>query len=483
MGKNNTQLTRREALRLGGVAGAGAMTALAGCTGGGGDSSSEITQSGSGSGGGNGSGGGGNSSGGSSADLVAQNRIGSTDAATAMDYWLLQDQSHRNQENPPYGDAILNSVYQPWAEDHPDARFDLQYQTNLEQMKVKLLQTVAKGNAPALSQTDSFWVPNFYGDLQPVTPAIENPDDWYPFVKDIAMNDGEWVALWKYTDCRALYYRVDMMDKYNDGNAPETWDELVSVGQKITQNEDMDAFMYNGGRWEATTFDNLAYFWAQGGQLIDDQGAPVFGKDENYDALLSTFEWFKRTRDSGITPQRVANIDDYALLREAALNGETAMFLGGNWQITTIKEQVDSESEWRNWQVGKIPQRSADTAATGTGGWTEGIFTTDEAKRQAALDFVSRYGQKDVMAETCEVGGFLPTRQSVFEESDYFAEDPYFQTYADLLQDGKARPGYPIYITLSEEWQVAAGKVLTGQASPKQAVDTMVANVRSEYDG
>lgn len=471
MKRDNTNLTRRDTLRLGGAAGVGVLTTLAGCTGGGGGGGT-ITQSGGGSG-----------DGGSGQGLITQSRVGKANASTALDYWLLQDQSHRNQENPKLGDVVRNQIYQPWAKNHQDAKLVLRFQTNLEQMKIKLLQTVAKGSAPSLSQVDSFWVPNFYGDLQPVSSIIENPDDWYPFVKDVAMNDGEWVTVWKNTDCRALYYRQDLMDKYNGGNPPETWDEMVEVGQKIRDNENMAGFMYNGGRWEATTFDNLAYFWAMGGELINDKGAPVLGKGKNYEALLSTFEWFKRTRDTGITPQRVVNIDDYALLSEAALNGETAMFLGGNWQIAAMKEQVDKESTWKNWKVAKIPQQSADIASTGTGGWTEAVFATDENQRKAAIDYVGRYADKQVMSKRCEVGGYLPTRKSVFKENDFFAEDPYFQTYAELLKDGKARPGYPIYITISEEWQIAAGKVLTGQTAPKQAVDTLVKNVRSEYSG
>lgn len=468
-----TSVDRRRLLK---ALGAGASVTVAGC-GGDGDAG-DGGSSGDGDGSNDSDGGGGGDKG----DILGEGRIGYADAENSISYWTLDGFTHNPETNQELGE-VHAEFFRSWAEEHTDWKIDIAVQTDLEQMKTKLLQTVAQDQGPEMSEVDSFWVPNFYGDLQPVDEAIDDPDDWYPFVEEVAKNDGSWRAVWQNTDCRALYWRQDMMDQYNDGEPPETWDEVIEVGQAIVENEDMNGYMYNGGRWEATTFDNLAHFWALGGNLVDDGGAPVLDQDENRQALLDTFNWFKRTIDSGVTPERVANIDDYELLREAALNDETAMFLGGNWQINNIKSEVDSEEEWQNWKVSKIPQKSADIAATGTGGWTKAVLTDDDDKRQAATDLYKQFITKDNMAERCQVGGFLPTRPSVFEEVDYFAEDPYFQVYSDLLENGRARPGYPIYVTISEEWQIAAGKVLSGQASPEDAAQTMIDNVNSDYEG
>jgi multiple sugar transport system substrate-binding protein len=413
--------------------------------------------------------------------LITKNRVGSADASNTLSYWVLPDQSPRVSDNQQLA-TVYEDLWTSWAEGHSDFKISLQYQTNLEQMKTKLLQAAARDNAPDMSQVDSFWVPNFVDQLQPVNDAIQNPDDWYGFVKDVVVQDGDWKSVWKNTDCRALYYRQDLMDKYNDGNPPSTWDELIQVGQDISENENMAGYMYNGGKWEATTFDNLAMYWGQGGDLVNDEGAPVLDQEENRQALLNVFNFFKRTIDTGITPQRVVNINDYVLLREAALNDETAMFLGGNWQIANIKDVADEET-WSNWKVSKIPQMGEDMSSTGTGGWTEGIFTDQEPLYGAALDFVGQFTDAENMGEYCQAGGYLPTRKSVYDNVEFFSEDPYMQTYRELLQDGRARPGYPIYLTISSEWQVAAGKVITGQASPEQAINTMIQNVNSEYSG
>lgn len=424
----------------------------------------------------------GGQNGSSGGDMVTKNRVGSADAKNSLTHWMLPSASHTAQETPKLA-KVYEELLRTWAKDHSDFAMNIQYKTNLEQMKTKLLQAAAKGNAPAMSQVDSFWVPNFTDSLQPVNDAIESPDDWYPFVKDVVQRNGDWKAVWRNTDCRALFYRQDLIDKYNDGTPPKTWEELLSVGGDIAGKEDMAGYMYNGGKWEATTFDHLAMYWAQGGDLIGKQGAPVLDKAKNREALVSVFDFLKRTVDSGVTPKRVANINDYNLLHKAALNGETAMFLGGNWQISSMKQQVDSEKEWKKWKVAEVPQRSADISATGTGGWTVGVFEQDETKRKAATDYAAQFTTKENMGKFCKAGGYLPTRKSVFEEVSFFSEDPYMQTFKKLLENGRARPGVPIYLTISSEWQTAAGKVLTGQASPKQAVNTMIKNVNAEYDG
>ena len=469
------EVTRRRALKIGSAAGTTALIGgFAGCT-----SSNDGGSSGNGSG--NGSGSSGNSSGssGGSGKLVSKNHIGSGDASLTLTHWLLPDASHTMSDNPEHA-KVYKEFFRTWAKDHPDAEIDLEYQTNLEQMKTKLLQAAAKGNAPSMAQVDSFWVPNFTNHLQPVTDVVEDKGDWYPFVKDVMVKDGEWLSVWKSTDCRALYYRQDLIDKHGDGKPPATWDELIEIGSTIKEKEDMAGYMYNGGKWEATTFDNLAMFWAQGGDLVDDQGKPVLDEKKNKTALLKVFEFLKRTIDSGVTPQRVATINDYTMLREAALNGETAMFLGGNWQISNIKQSVNSKKEWKQWKVAKIPQATADISSTGTGGWTVGVFDTDEKKRKAAADWAGMFAKKENMGKFCKSGGYLPTRKSVFEEVKFFSEDPYMQVYKKLLENGRARPGFPIYLTISSEWQAAAGKVITGQESPEKAVETMIKNVNAE---
>lgn len=450
--------------RLVKLLGTGAVAATAGCA---------SDSDGSGDGGNSGSG-----------SLVTHDRFGHEDG-TPITFWLPPWTSPDPEKNA-VGESFAQAfrpIYEEWAERNSDHWIDPEYQTNTDQMQTKLLQATARGDAPPVAEIDSFWLPGFWDDLESVDDIVDDKDDWFPFVKDVAAPDGEFLAIWRNTDCRALYYRKDLVNEYGSGEAPRTWDELVDVGTAIADGEDMDGFMYSGGRWEGTTFDNLAYFWGQGGRLADlDTGEPVLGQGDNYDALLNTFQWFRRTIESGLTPERVVNIDDNSLLSRAALEEDLAMFIGGNWQIhSEIIPELGEEEAHEKWGVAQIPQMEADMAATGTGGWTYGVFD-DGDTASATKDLPARFATTENMGRFCEALGYLPTRPSVFEEREFFSEDRYMQQFQTLLEDGRARPGVDIYRTISSEWQVAVGRVVTGDASPQNAVDTMVENVRSEWD-
>jgi multiple sugar transport system substrate-binding protein len=51
-----------------------------------------------------------------------------------------------------------------------------------------------------------------------------------------------------------------------------------------------------------------------------------------------------------------------------------------------------------------------------------------------------------------------------------------------MLEHGKARPGVPVYPTMSEEIQVAIGTVLTEEATPEEALDTAYKASLSAYE-
>ena len=147
--------------------------------------------------------------------------------------------------------------------------------------------------------------------------------------------------------------------------------------------------LFNGGRWEGTTFDWLANFWAQGGELVDDTGKPIFGEGENRDKMLKALNYFKDLVDSGAAPKRVATIKDYNDFNAAAMAGTAAMFFGGHWQYFQLKEAMAPDA-FAKWDISELPGPTADQRATGTGGWTIAAFTKDPAKIAMCADADAR---------------------------------------------------------------------------------------------
>jgi multiple sugar transport system substrate-binding protein len=259
--------------------------------------------------------------------------------------------------------------------------------------------------------------------------------------------------------------------------APRTWDELIQAAKEAEQKDPkVDGYLFNGGRWEGTVFDNLAHFWSQGGELVDEQGKPIFNEGQNREYMLNTMEFLKEAVDSGASPKRVATISDYSEFESAAQAQTVAMFQGGDFQYPPLKESLPPE-EFKKYEVSPIPAMREGQEATGTGGWTMGAFSDDPEKVEMCAEFT-----KDVfVGEGNEVTGQLPTNPELFDTLDKF-QDPIYDTFREGLKAGEARPGVPVYPEISNQLQIAIGTVLTGEATPEEALDSAAEASMAAYE-
>jgi multiple sugar transport system substrate-binding protein len=98
-------------------------------------------------------------------------------------------------------------------------------------------------------------------------------------------------------------------------------------------------------------------------------------------------------------------------------------------------------------------------------------------------EFIAKFVEPASMGRYCEAASLLPTRESVFNDGDLYDPDtPYQDKFREFLKDGVARPAVPIYSTIATEYETAIENVVTGQATPESAVDTMVERVNAEYE-
>jgi multiple sugar transport system substrate-binding protein len=405
--------------------------------------------------------------GGGGGSVLTLDRIGKEDAPNSMTLQLNASYTHQSS-TPSWADGF-EKLFTKFAEDHPEWKLELEIvpddQTTQEQ--ARLLEEARVGRAPDCANVDSFVVAQFIdqGALKPIDQYFteEEINGLFPFVRDIVVgDDGKMYAYWFATDGRILYRRTDLVPE-----APRTWDELILAAKEAEgKDSKVDGYLFNGGRWEGTTFDNLAHFWSQGGELVDEQGKPIFGEEPHRTYMLNEMNFLKETVESGASPQRVATIKDYAEFEAAAQAQQVAMFQGGDFQYPTLKETLPPE-EFKKWEVSLLPTRSAgDTPSSGSGGWTIGSFSDDPKKVEMCMEFT-----KDVfIGGMNEVTGQLPTNPKYFDTINRF-DEPIYDDFRLMLEHGKARPGVPVYPTMSEEIQVAIGTVLTEEATPEEALD------------
>ena len=107
-----------------------------------------------------------------------------------------------------------------------------------------------------------------------------------------------------------------------------------------------------------------------------------------------------------------------------------------------------------------------------------GAFSDDPKKVEMCMEFT-----KDVfIGEGNEVTGQLPTSPRLFDTLEKF-DEPIYDTFNEALKYGEARPGVPVYPKISEELQIAVGTVLTGEATPEEALDRAGKASLAAYEG
>jgi multiple sugar transport system substrate-binding protein len=405
--------------------------------------------------------------------LVTPVRVGNPSAQTTITVWAQQDYSHL-AALAPIADAF-HVVFEDWARTHPNVKLEVSMMPALEQHKAKLLLAAAAGRLPDVASIDSFWLPLFAagGHLQPLNEYWAESDraDFLPFTIDtLSDTRGRVLGLWHETDCRVLFYRKDLVPV-----PPRTLDDLLREATRIARERRIAGYLYNGGRWEGTVFDNLAMFWGQGGELTDHSGTPIFGEAPHRERMVRVLAFLRDTVARGASPRSVLAGNDYHQLIAAAIAGDVAMFLGGNWQLKELQGALSPE-EFAKWDIAPIPQMQADQYATGTGGWVWVVFARDPAKRRAAAEFILDVESPAHAARISAATGHLPVRRSVYRDSPVFA-DRWFSRFGEMLAFGKARPAAAIYDTISSELQIAIGDAIAGRKTPEQAVDTAWSNV------
>jgi len=327
-----------------------------------------------------------------------------------------------------------------------------------------MLEQARAGRGPDCAMIDSSQLATFKaaGVLSPMTEhwSAEEIDDLFPFVREAVTDEaGNLVAWWWFTDLRVLYRDTTVVPE-----APQTWEELEAAAVGASE-AGLEGLLFNGARWEGTTFDWLGNFWAAGGQLVDENGRPVFGEGENRGAFLEALGYYQSLVESGAAPGRVTTINNYDEFNAAAAAGTAAMFVGGNWQYGQLRNTL-SEERFADWAVSELPGPTAEDRATGTGGWTIAALSDDPEKVQLCAEMVKAIYSGAGNA----VQGLLPTSMAQYEVYDAF-EGPQFDLFAEALVNGRPRPGAAIYPEISNQIQILMGDVLSGAAEPEAALD------------
>lgn len=278
-----------------------------------------------------------------------------------------------------------------------------------------------------------------------------------------------------HTDTFAVFYNTDIFGDLGI-EVPQsleeswTWDEFMEVAAQVKNEGPAEyAFAYN---WQG---DSASYRWMpllfqHGGQLLDaDLGAPDIDNPIGIETVAFTKSWF----DEQLVPPSTS-IKSGEQIETLFSNGTTAMMINGDWLIPFVVDNMEA-----GWDVTYMI-RDAEMASD-MGGNAVGV-TRDSQNPEAAADFLKFMVDEENMSQFCIDGGFIPVRTSLAEQGLDYEQSPeqmnrfveQATTVPEKMASEQTIPSFGSVVEVLSDQLEAAFR--TGQ-SPEQTVQNISSGV------
>jgi multiple sugar transport system substrate-binding protein len=155
-------------------------------------------------------------------------------------------------------------------------------------------------------------------------------------------------------------------------------------------------------------------------------------------------------------------------------NGNLLFAVGSSSGMPYFGSAVDEGADFA-WSVAPIPG-TVDEPVMNVYGASVSVPKSTPEKELATWLFVKYYTSPEVQAAWAQASNYFPVRQSVAEGlSDYFVENPTYQTAFDLLPYAKTEPPVPGYDFVRDEVSEVMAAIADG-ADVQEALDMLNAD-------
>ncbi|MBB3406765.1 multiple sugar transport system substrate-binding protein [Rhizobium sp. BK316] len=334
------------------------------------------------------------------------------------------------------------------------------------------MRAYATGQAPDIIAVDNPEHALFSsrGAFLDISDMIKNskvikPENYFPGPLKSVEWDGKYFGVPKATNTIALYYNKDMFKaKGLDPNKPpQTWDELVEDARKLTDPaKNVYGLAFSAKANEEGTFQFLPWAQMGGGSY----------EHINADGAVKALEVWKTIMD-----EKLASPDTLTRGQWDSTgtfnSGNAAMAISGPWELDRMMKEAKFD-----WGVTllPVPKEGAErSSAMGDFNWA--IFSTTKHPAEAfkALEYFA--SQDDKMFKNF---GQLPARSDIsIPETGQPLKDAALKVFLEQLKYAKPRGPHPQWPKISKAIQDAIQAALTGQMSPKDALDQAADKIKA----
>lgn len=339
---------------------------------------------------------------------------------------------------------------------------------------------LAAGNSDIdVYQTDVIWAPQLAEQFIDLSEAAGDlVDQHFPSIIESQTVDGKLVALPVFTDAPALFYRTDLLEKY-DAEVPTTWEELTETAQMIQDgereegNEDLWGFVFQGNAYEGLTCNALEWVKSFGGGQIVEADGSISINNENAAAAIDLAASWPGT----ISPEGVLAYQE----EEARGVWQTgnAVFMR-NWPYAYALGNGDDSSIKGNFDVATLPAGGDnDMSAATLGGWNVAVSKYSE-NQEAAISLALYLAGPEAQKTRTLIASNLPTIISLYDDADIAEQQPIIPQWKDVFLEAVPRPSAPTktdYNEVSSLFWSAVHETLSGNGSAAENLEILEADL------
>ena len=306
---------------------------------------------------------------------------------------------------------VVDGIVADFEAANPDISVNAIYSGNYDDTRVRALSALASGEPAQLavmfsidaydlieqdlilpfddvatSDADKAWLGSFYPALM-ANGTIEGKTWGIPFQRSTIV----------------AYYNKDMFRAAGlDPEAPpKTWDEMIAMGKVLT-NDGTYGLMIPSTGYPYWMFQALAI--QNGKEVMSKDGLTTYFDDET---VIETLEfWQSLSGEHGIMPDGTV---EWGTLRQAFLEGQTAMMWHSTGNLTTVKNNASFD-----FGVAELPGNVRLGSPTGGGNFYMFKDTTDE-ERAAALKLMQFMTSPEQAAAWSIGTGYMGVSPAAYE--------------------------------------------------------------------
>ena len=306
---------------------------------------------------------------------------------------------------------VVDGIVADFMAENPDVTVNAIYAGNYDDTRIRALSALNSGEPAQLAVMFSIDAYDLIEQelVVPFDELVEGEEgeawlnSFYPALMANGQIEGQTWGIPFQRSTIVAYYNRDMFEAagLDPDQAPTTWEELISMGQALT-NDDTYGLMIPSTGYPYWMFQALAI--QNGEEVMSNDGLTTYFDNPT---VVETLEfWNALSTEHGIMPEGTV---EWGTLRQAFLEGQTAMM----WHSTGNLRAVRDNAEF-DFGVAMLPGNVRLGSPTGGGNFYVFEDTTEE-ERDAALRLIQFMTSPEQAAAWSIATGYMGVSPAAYE--------------------------------------------------------------------